>query len=624
MTEALRRRGPDGAGVWIEPGDGHAAKVGFAHTRLSIQDVSELGAQPMTSPSGRWVITFNGEIYNFRDLRKELLSSGVRFSGNSDTEVFTAALDRWGFEDTLARVDGMFAVAAFCMDQRRLFLARDRTGEKPLYYGRVGESIVFASTLNALTTLPFWVGGVSEVAVALLMRYRYVPAPHTIFKNLKKLPVASFAVIDVEGHRDEPKVGRYWSLPAGEAGSDLRDTEILVRDLDAILGSVVSEQLVSDRPLGAFLSGGVDSTLVTALMCEQSRHRVKTFTVAFEEPEFNEGPFARAIADHLGTEHTEVVLPAYSCIDFVPRLPEIYDEPFADASQLPMLMVAQAAREEVVVALSGDGGDESFAGYDRYARSLGHWRRLQAKPSWQRSAIASASGFLSRRPFEPMATLAFRALSVLGRGRRAGSVLRRWRQEHLAEGVLELYHNALVMSREEALTESSRHERLDSSGCDVLSSDLRKMMCFDYAHYLPDDVLVKVDRATMHHGLESRAPLLDRRILEFAWGLPDNQLATADGAGKVLLRQLLDRKVPPCLTDRPKRGFAVPMARWLRSELRDWAEPLLSQSALDESGLLDTNGIRKRWDQHVAGVWDNSSLIWTVLQFQAWFARLRA
>ena len=618
MGEALRRRGPDGFGLWTDPEPVGDYAVGFAHTRLSIQDLSELGAQPMLSPSGQWVITFNGEIYNFIQIRAELELQGISFKGGSDTEVICSALEQWGVNRTLRRIDGMFALAAYDRSERRLYIARDRLGEKPLCYSCTSEGLSFASTLAALRKLPNWRDTLSSQAVAFFLRYRYVPAPLTIFEDARKLPPGHVASWSIDRPTESLQVESFWEVPTGFSVAGARTRQELVGELDEILSSVVSEQLIADRSLGAFLSGGVDSSLIAAKMCELSDRKVKTFTVGFEEAEFNESNFAREIAHYLGTDHTEVILPAKSGLDLIPTLPEVYDEPFADASQLPTLMVARAAREEVVVALSGDGGDESFAGYDRYFECRDSWSRQCRLPGALRKIGASMSVLAATGPFEWLATQAMQTFYEKGRGRRAGSVFRRLADEFSAADILDLYRYKLALSRESLSSSELSGGWLDTSAFRGVSSDLRKMMQVDLHNYLPDDVLVKVDRATMFFGLESRAPLLDRRVVEFACHLPEQELVEGERRGKQLLRRLLDQKIPSKLTDRPKRGFAVPLASWLRKDLREWAESLLTPEALRSSGLLDTQLVTQRWRQHVDGVWDNSALMWNVLQFQSW------
>lgn len=621
MAEAMDRRGPDGSGVWLDPVVVNDLAIGLAHARLSIQDVSDRGAQPMLSPSSRWVITFNGEIYNFRSLRAELQSMGVRFRGHSDTEVLVAALDQWDFEETLKKITGMFALAAFDRESRSLYLARDRLGEKPLYFGSVNGSVVFASTLTPIQRLPFWKGSISREAVGLFLRYRYVPGPLSIYSEIEKVLPGHFVKVTVDSTEIKAVQRPFWSLPPTDPDSTFRDSESYVTQLDSILSEVVREQLISDRSIGAFLSGGIDSSLVTATMCEVSSEPVKTFTVAFEEEAYNEGEQARAVADYLKTDHTEVVLPVQCGVDLIPSLPDIYDEPFADASQLPSLMVARAAREQVVVALSGDGGDESFSGYDRYRETALRWQQLQALPRAVRVGLSAIATIASHRPVEPIATVMMQLLSPKRQGRRSRSVFRRLSQELSAEGILDLYRYKLALSRDSVPESHSSNAWLDHSGFADFQSDSRKLMAMDLHNYLPDDVLVKVDRATMHFGLESRAPLLDKRIVEWAWALPVPVIHGADGMGKWPLRQLLKRKVPPELTDRPKRGFAVPLAEWLRRDLRDWAEDLLQPSRLKSSDFIDADFVSERWQQHLAGTWDNSSLIWNVLQFQGWMEK---
>lgn len=600
MTSALTHRGPDDAGHWC---DG-AAGIGLGHRRLSIVDLSPQGHQPMVSADRRWTITFNGEIYNHRELRCELEAAGsTEWRGTSDTEVLLAAISRWGLDATLPRLVGMYAFALWDARDRRLHLVRDRLGEKPLYYGWVGRSLVFGSELKAMCEFPDWQGEIDRDVLALFIRFSYLPAPHAIYRDVHKLTpahVLSFTAADVADRAASPRP--YWrnlgTTPEANPRAGHLAPEEAVERLEELLRAAIGAQMVADVPVGAFLSGGIDSSVIVALMQAQSSGRVHTFTIGFAEEAFNEANHAREVAAHLGTDHTELYVTPRDMLDVIPQLPAIYDEPFGDPSQVPTILVSRLARRRVTVCLSGDGGDELFGGYRRYDQAVRQWRRLCLVPGPLRSALAAA--------IPPFSLRAAKLREVVGA--RDRTALYRRLVSNCRDPL------RLVPGADAAPT------RLSDPSCEANFADFRdEMMWLDGVGYLPGDILAKLDRAGMSVSLESRIPLLDHRVVEFSWTLPA-AVKWHDGRGKWPLRALLDRHVPRSLTNRPKTGFGVPIARWLRGELRDWAEDLLSPTRLRSEGWLDPDLVRKRWRLHSEGREDRSACLWNILMFQAWLA----
>lgn len=617
MADRIASRGPDDYGVWIDDGAGLA----LAHRRLAILDLSPAGHQPMTSPCGRYVLVYNGEIYNHPDLRRELEAEGGQFDwrGHSDTETLLAAIRHWGLEGALQRLNGMFAFALWDTRDRTLFLARDRMGEKPLYYGRAGDTLLFASELKALTAHPDWRGEVNRDALALYMRHNYVPAPWSIYRGLAKLPPAHFVVIRDGGAQiGEPQC--YWDLGAvAERGalSAGGDAEALIDALDDLLRDAVGRRMAADVPLGAFLSGGFDSTTVAALMQAQSDRPVKTFSIGFNEAAYNEAVHAKAVARHLGTDHTELYVTPEEAMAVIPRLPAIYDEPFADSSQIPTFLVSQLARRHVTVSLSGDGGDELFCGYNRYVLGYSVWQKLRVLPPSVRRGLARVINHAPGQTLDAAQRLLPRRLRVANLADRLPKLA-----EVLAHRDGEAFYRQLVshwkdparvvLGASEPETLLSRKDRLPGL------PDLReRMMYLDMMSYLPDDILTKVDRASMAVSLEARVPLLDHRLVEFAWKVPTGY-KYLHGQGKWLLRQVLYRYVPRHLMERPKMGFGVPIEQWLRGPLRDWAEALLDERRLREEGFFDPAPIRRMWSEHLSGKRRWQYHLWDVLMFQAW------
>ena len=616
MSDRLVSRGPDGSGVWADD----SISLALAHRRLSILELSSAGAQPMTSPCGRYVLVFNGEVYNHKDVRLDLEADGGAFQwqGDSDTETLLAGLRHWGIQRCLEKIIGMFAFALWDKSERILFLARDRMGEKPLYYGRNGDVFLFGSELKALSVHPAWQGEVDSDVLALFFRYSYVPAPWSIYRGIFKLPPAHFVAIN-SGGRMVGKPICYWNLQQiAEKGADFttKTPESLADELELLLLDAVKRQMVADVPLGAFLSGGYDSTTVVALMQAQSDCPVKTFSMGFHEAGFDEAIYARQVAKHLGTEHTELYVTPQEAIAVIPKLPTIYDEPFSDVSQIPTYLVSQLARKHVTVSISGDGGDELFCGYNRYVSGYRIWRKLRGLPRPARQILA---GFVGRAPghvLDRMQSLLPRRLQVSSLSDRLPKLA-----DALVHRDGSAYYRALVShTKNPALMVLGAIEPetlLSQKKQPVLPSLQEQMMFWDMLTYLPDDILTKIDRASMAVSLETRVPLLDQRVVEFAWRVPTD-LKCRNGQGKWLLRQVLYRYIPKELMDRPKMGFGVPIEHWLRGPLRDWAESLLQEERLHQDGYLDVASIRKMWSEHLSGRRNWQYQLWDVLMFQAW------
>ncbi len=629
MADAIAHRGPDAQGTWADEREG----VAFGHRRLSILDLSPTGRQPMHSADGRYVITFNGEMYNYRAVGEELAARGHRFKGTSDTEVVLAAFVEWGIEEALRRFVGMFALALWDRSERRLYLARDRMGEKPLYYGWSGGAFVFGSELKALRRHREWHAEIDCEALTLFFRYNYIPMPYSIFRGISKLVPGTLLAIEPRhvGERMLPAPVAYWSvLEAVEAGRRSPfggdDTEA-VGELDDLLRSSIAGQMISDVPLGAFLSGGIDSSTIVALMQAQSGRRVKTFTVGFHATDYDEARAAKAVADHLGTDHTELYVSPEDARDVIPRLPEHYDEPFADSSQIPTHLIARLARRQVTVSLSGDGGDEVFGGYTRYAWGRLVQRLAQVLPRRINRAVSCVIEGVPPSSWDAVYRCVEPLLPGTLRQRLPGEKLHKLAAVLGVTGSEAIYRrlvsecpmpSALVVSGEEPAYAQRPlvDERLPSGFTE-------RMMFLDMTTYLPDDILVKVDRASMAVSLEARAPFLDHRVVEWAWRLPLRS-KNRNGVGKWIVRQLLRRYVPSALVERPKTGFAVPIDTWLRGPLREWAAGLLDEQRLRREGLLHPEPVRHVWGEHLSGRRNLQHHLWAVLMFQAWRERWAA
>ncbi len=624
MTDTLRHRGPDDAGSFVDAVTG----IALGTRRLAIIDLSAHGHQPMVSSDSRYVVSFNGEIYNFSDLRAELEGLGHRFRGSSDTEVFVASVQRWGVRDTLARCNGMFGLAVWDNRERQLHLARDRFGEKPLYYGWAGNAFLFGSELKALRAHPAFRTEVDRDVLALYLRHNCVPAPYSAFKGIAKLPPGTFVTL---GPSTPPAVlpepEAFWSLcDVAEAGvaSRWKGTEAeALGELDDTLRDAVGIRMRADVPLGAFLSGGIDSSLVVALMQAHSASKVKTFTIAFEDAGYDEATHARRVASHLGTEHTELLMTAADALETIPRLPALYDEPFADSSQIPTAVLASLTREHVTVAMSGDGGDELFGGYNRYGWAERFWRLVEPVPRPLRGVAGALLGAVPPRVWDGGAQLVGRILPRTFDLRLPGTKIQKVARVLPAADLHETY--VLLAShaeQPERLVLGAREPRSLLARPTLWPASVgpvELMMYLDSMTYLPDDILTKVDRATMAASLEARLPFLDHRVAAFSWRLPPD-LKVRGGTGKWLLRRLLYRYVPPELVDRPKAGFGVPLGAWLRGPLRPWAEELLDSRRIERDGYLAADPVRRMWRQHLSGRFDRQYELWDVLMLQAWLA----
>jgi asparagine synthase (glutamine-hydrolysing) len=619
MAERIRYRGPDNSGVWGDFNYGLA----LGHVRLSILDLSPAGHQPMESASGRYVIAFNGEIYNHLELRGQL--AGLSWRGHSDTETLLAAFETWGVEKTLQATAGMFALALWDRVEQRLILARDRIGEKPLYYGWSNGTFLFASELKALEAYPDWRGEIDRGALALFMRYAYVPLPYSIYTGIRKLLPGTYATIAftcAAGYWPEPTP--YWSAAAVARQTRRCDwTDSMAEDeLNRLLSGAVKGQMIADVPLGAFLSGGIDSSIVVALMQAHSSRPVKTFTLGFGEDDYNEAPGAKAVAEYLGTDHTEFYVSPADALAVIPLLPSMYDEPFGDSSAIPTHLVARLAKQQVTVALSGDGGDELFGGYNRYSWGRLIWNRIARVPVSIRSLMGCAMRALSPDQWDRLGGLLRPGLPDAFHMTTLGDKIHKLASIVDVDSQAELYRRLISQHRDPASLVVGSHEApiwADDQARQVAKQDFSEQMMFhDLVGYLTDDILAKLDRAAMAVSLETRVPLLDHRVVEFAWSLPLSMKIRTESQGKWLLRQVLYRYVPKHLVERPKMGFGIPLDSWLRGSLRDWAEALLDESRLRHEGYFDPAPIRKKWQEHISGRRNWQYWLWNVLMFQAW------
>jgi asparagine synthase (glutamine-hydrolysing) len=624
MAQVLHHRGPDDVGSWTDA----AAGVALSHRRLSILDVSPLGHQPMVSSGGRYVASFNGEIYNFKALRAELERLGHRFRSQSDTEVMLSCLTQWGVESAVPKFNGMFAIAVWDRDERLLHLVRDRMGEKPLYYGWSGKTFLFASELKAFRTDPGFQASIDRDVLALFLRHGYIPAPYSIYNGIWKVRPGTIVTIAPDPGV-EPQVRVYWSVAAAEKGSGApfggTDAEAIA-GLDELLRDAVKLRMEADVPLGAFLSGGIDSSMIVALMQAQSAGPVRTFSIGFHEAAYNEAHHAKAVAAHLGTAHTELYVTSGEALDVIPRLPAMYDEPFADSSQIPTYLVSALAKRHVTVALSGDGGDELFCGYDRYFLAADLWGTIGAMPSSLRRLAARTLTALTPSMWTSIFRHAAPVLPTRFRPYNSGDLPHRLAEILTVDSLETLYRSVVSIWKQPTAVVPGSIEPptvlADAALWPPSSESFDRLTLLDMLSYLPDDILVKVDRASMAVSLEARVPFLDHRVVEWARQLPVS-MKVRRGQGKWILRQVLNRYVPPALVERPKMGFGVPIDRWLRDDLRDWAEALLDEKRLADEGIFNVELVRAKWREHRSGAGNWHYYLWPILMFQGWLEQER-
>jgi len=624
MLRQIVHRGPDDSGTWLDS----AAGVALGHQRLAIIDLSPAGHQPMASADGRYVIVYNGEIYNFRALREELDRAGhaPEWRGHSDTEVLLAAIVAWGVAGALQRASGMFAFALWDREHRRLMLARDRMGEKPLYYGWQGEGterrFLFASDLAAINAHPGFVGEIDPGAIGLVLRQLYVPDPYSVYRGIAKVMPGTVVTVGLDGSTASET---YWSLTRVAADARANpfsgSPDEAVSALERIFGNAVERQLVSDVAVGAFLSGGIDSSSVVALMQRASSRPVKTFTIGFEDAAFDEAGPARAVAAHLGTDHHELIVSPRDAMDVIPQLPSMFSEPFADSSQIPTHLVSKLARAQVTVSLSGDGGDELFGGYNRHVYAHRHWRRIASIPRPLRRGFGYLLQSVPPARWDQLLGPVLRS-----HANNVGYKVQRTADVIASRSVEDLYHQLIAMNpdADKLMPDWRPLDPFAARDIDPVAQwpAAERMMALDAIQYLPGDILVKVDRAAMAVSLEGRVPLLDPEVVGFAWSLPlDYKIR--NGVSKWVLRQMLYRHVPQSLIDRPKAGFGIPIGAWLRGPLRDWAESLLAPATLTQSGLFDTGAVQQLWHQHQRGTRNNEHRLWPLLMVLAWIDNAR-
>jgi len=614
MATSLQHRGPDDQDIWLDN------DVGLAHRRLSILDLSPDGRQPMLSPSGRYIIVYNGEVYNFKDIRSQL--SGIAWRGHSDTEVILAAIETWGLEAALKQFVGMFALALWDRQTRTLHLVRDRLGIKPLYYGWSGKTFLFGSELKALRAWPYFEAEINRDALALFLRHNYVPTPYSIYENIYKLPQGHILSISVDtkpNNLPEPKA--YWSAKhiIETANAFSGSSEEAIEQLESLLKDAIKLRMVADVPLGAFLSGGIDSSTVVALMQNLSCQPVNTFSIGFQEDIYNEAKYAKAVAEHLNTNHTELYVSGKEAMEVIPELPRLYDEPFAAYSQIPLYLISKLARQQVTVALSGDGGDELFAGYTRYIWASKIWKKMNSVPLSVRKILAnilqSVPPHLWDRIFKqlvPILPSKFQQTLPSDKLYKLANILSLNTADEIYQHLVSDWKQNIVIG-----ADIVPYALNDKNIIDTFPNFTERMMYLDLMTYLPDEVLAKVDRATMGASLEARVPLLDHRVVEFAWQLPLS-LKLHDGQGKYPLRQILYKYVPKELIERPKMGFAVPIDEWLRGSMRDWAGDMLSSERLKREGFLNHTAIQEKWLEHSSGKRNWQNHLWNVLMFETW------
>jgi asparagine synthase (glutamine-hydrolysing) len=623
MRDSMTYGGPDDAGLFIDPEEGLA----LGHRRLAILDLSPLGHQPMFSASGRTVIVYNGEVYNYRSLGSTLSSGDKGFKGTSDTEVILEGIEQWGTEKTVTQCIGMFAWAVWDQREKTLGLVRDRLGIKPLYYGWAGKVLVFASELKAFRAVPGFSPSIDRDVLGLFFRHNYIPAPYTIYKNIWKLKPGEILPINrVAMKTRDLEAKPYWSaaqiVREGLENPYRGSLEEAQEELESILTEAVQIRLISDVPLGAFLSGGIDSSAVVSLMRKGSNASVRTFSIGFEQTGYNEAPFAEAVARHLGTDHTELYVTEKEAQNLIPSLAFIYDEPFADSSQIPTTLLSKLTRQYVTVSLSGDGGDELFAGYDRYLWGREIWQKMGWMPPWSRKGLRAALLSFSPSTWDNLFQTISPWLPKSWQTYRPGDRVHKLADSFLFNNRIDLYQwlvshwreplNLVMGMKREPVTAFNYQGKPSS-----LKSFIQEMQFIDLISYLPDDILTKVDRASMHVALEARVPLLDHRVVEFSWRLPMN-FKIHNGKGKWILRRVLNKYVPEKLIDRPKMGFGIPIDSWLRGPLKEWAADLLAPERLKREGYINPQMVSLKWQEHLSGKRNWQYLLWDVLMWESW------
>lgn len=628
MLNQIIHRGPDSYGTWIESNDG----IALGHRRLAIIDLSPEGHQPMHSISERYVIVFNGEIYNYQDLKKRLVNEAPvynsKFRGNSDTEVMLACIEQWGIEKAVQQFTGMFAFALWDKKEKDLYLVRDRMGEKPLYYGWNNGVFLFGSELKSLVSYPNFRKEINRDALTLYLRHNYIPAPYSIYENIFKLNPG--CILKLDTRKSEISINSYWSM--SEVISKGITSQIISEDeafneLEYLLRDSVKQQMLSDVPLGAFLSGGVDSSTIVALMQAQSNRPVKTFSIGFHEEGYNEAEFAKAVAKHIGTDHTEMYVTSKEALDVIPKIPDIYDEPFSDSSQIPTFLVSKLAKQNVTVSLSGDAGDELFGGYSRYSMSSKAWDKLKFLPTYSRIGAAKLIKAIDVEVWNKTLGWTSPILGINEKSSSVGDKLNKVAEVIGVPSYNEFYQRMVSHWKNPSeVVINGREPSYAFNNRDILQNRKNKldiyhqMMYLDSITYLPDDILVKVDRAAMKNSLETRVPLLDHRIVELSWRIPLS-MKVRNGEGKWILRQLLYKYVPRELIDRPKKGFGVPIDQWLRGPLREWSENLLDRNKLLQQGFFEPKLILEKWEEHKTGKRNWGYYLWDILMFQAWLEK---
>lgn len=625
MTSALEHRGPDDTGIWQDNNSG----VFLGHQRLSIIDLSEAGHQPMQSHSSRYVLSYNGEIYNCLELKQELkkINPYIKWKGNSDTEILLEAIDQWGVENAIKKFDGMFAFCLWDKKKHSLTLVRDRIGEKPLYYGWQGSGetrvFLFGSELKALKKHPEFDHKIDHDVVALQLGYNYIPDPYSIYKNIYKLLPGHYLQLSEKNLKQNvlplPKI--YWSLAQtainGTNNQFDKDEMEIENELENQLKLTLKKQMISDAPIGAFLSGGIDSSAIASLMQSQSTKPIKTFTIGFEDKGFNEAHYAKKIAEYIGSDHTEMYISSKEAMNVIPKLCKIYDEPFSDPSQIPAFLISQLTKRDVKVALTGDGGDELFCGYNRYIYGEKFWNMFHIMPNVLRNIFLFGIKAVSQKNWDKIS----KYLLVINKYNNVGDKLYKVARALDAKIFFDFYQLLCsdLNKLDEVLSNNKKPEIISDElrqNVDILNKQ-QQMMVFDFHTYLPGDILVKVDRASMASSLETRAPFLDHKLIEYVWRIP-HKLKNKNGKGKWILRKILNKKIPKDLTERPKMGFGVPIGSWLSGPLKDWAENLLDEKKLQEEGFLNSNLVRKKWKEHINGKRNCQQDLWNILMFQAW------